>query len=153
MTGSASRKTDPQAKCSRSRPPSSGPMALPAEKADTQIAIAVVRCFGSSNIAKMSESVDGAIVAPAIPSSARLAMSICGVVENAASSETSPNAAAPMSSSRRRPIRSPRVPIVIRNPATMNPYTSMIQSSSTLVGLSERLIAGTARWRTVRSMT
>ena len=68
---------------------------------------------GSSNMLKISDSVDGARVAPAIPSSARLAMSISGVVENAARIETAPNAAAPISSSRRRPIRSPSVPIVI----------------------------------------
>ena len=70
---------------------------------------------------KISESVDGATVAPAIPSSARLTISISGVVENAASTDTAPKAAAPISSSRLRPIRSPSVPIVTRAPATMNP--------------------------------
>ena len=39
---------------------------------------AVERSFGSSNIAKISDSVDGAIVAPATPRSARLAISIVG---------------------------------------------------------------------------
>ena len=70
---------------------------------------------------KISESVDGASVAPAMPSRARLAMSISGVVEKAASIESAPNAAAPMSSSLRRPMRSPSVPIVMRKPATMKP--------------------------------
>ena len=70
---------------------------------------------------KISDSVDGARVAPAIPSNARLAISCSGLVDRAASTETTPKAAAPASSSRRRPIRSPRVPMVIRNPATMNP--------------------------------
>jgi hypothetical protein len=68
---------------------------------------------------KISDRVDGAIVAPAMPSRARLTMSMPVVVENAASSDTAPKAAAPVSSSRRRPMRSPSVPMVMRNPATM----------------------------------
>ena len=72
-------------------------------------------------MAKISDSVDGARVAPAIPSSARLAISCSALVDSAASTDTTPKAAAPSSSSRRRPIRSPRVPMVTRNPATMNP--------------------------------
>jgi hypothetical protein len=70
---------------------------------------------------RIRESVDGAIVAPAIPSRARDAISISALVENAASTEAAPNPAAPIRSTFRRPIRSPRVPIVIRKPATMNP--------------------------------
>ena len=71
--------------------------------------MAVVRCLWSWNMLKISDSVDGARVAPAMPSRARLTISISGVVENAASTETAPKAAAPISSSR-RPIRSPRSP-------------------------------------------
>ena len=47
-------------------------------------------------------------------------MSISGLVEYAATTEATPNAAAPISSSRRRPMRSPSVPIVTRKPAIMN---------------------------------
>ena len=72
-------------------------------------------------MAKISDNVDGARVAPAIPSSARLAISCSALVDSAASTDTTPKAVAPSSSSRRRPIRSPRVPMVTRNPATMNP--------------------------------
>ena len=67
------------------------------------------------------DRVDGAIVAPARPSSARVAISMDVVVENAATTDAPPNATAPISSSRRRPIRSPSVPIVISAPATRNP--------------------------------
>ncbi len=70
---------------------------------------------------RISERVDGAIVAPAIPSSAREPISISALVENAVRSEARPNATAPIRSSRRRPIRSPSVPIVISAPATMKP--------------------------------
>jgi hypothetical protein len=70
---------------------------------------------------RISESVDGASVAPASPSSARVTMSISALVENAATTEAMPNAAAPIRSSRRRPIRSPSVPMVMSDPATRNP--------------------------------
>ena len=82
--------------------------------------MAVERCLGSRNIVKMSDSVDGAIVAPAIPISARLAMSISELCENAANSDASANPAAPARKAC-RPIRSPSVPIVIRRPATRKP--------------------------------
>ena len=70
---------------------------------------------------RINDSVDGAMVAPATPSSARVAISISALVENAATTDATPNAAAPISSSRRRPIRSPSVPIVISDPATRKP--------------------------------
>ena len=121
ITGNARRNTDPHQKDSSSTPPRTGPMALPAEKLAIHTPMATERCLGSWNMLKISESVDGARVAPAMPSSARLAISISALVENAARTDTAPNVAAPTRRTFRRPIRSPRVPIVIRNPATMNP--------------------------------
>jgi len=120
MTGTFSRNTAPHQRTSSTTAPRTGPIAAPAEKLVIQIPIAV-RCWGSWNMLRISDSVDGARVAPATPSSARVAMSISGVVENAASTDVTPNAAAPTSRSRRRPIRSPRLPIVISDPAIMNP--------------------------------
>ena len=70
---------------------------------------------------RISDSVDGASVAAAMPCSARAAMSIATLVENAASTEAMPKAAAPIMSSLRRPMRSPSVPIVVSEPATRNP--------------------------------
>jgi hypothetical protein len=70
---------------------------------------------------RISDIVDGASVAPAMPSSARIVTSISALRDNAAIVEATANAAAPISSSLRRPMRSPNVPIVIRNPATMKP--------------------------------
>ncbi len=70
---------------------------------------------------KISESVEGAIVAPATPITARLAMSISELVEKAASSDASAKPTAPASRSLRRPIRSPSEPIVMRRPATRKP--------------------------------
>jgi hypothetical protein len=96
-------------------------MADPAENAPIQKPMATWRCRGSGNMWKISDRVEGARVAPAIPSSARLTMRSSAVGENAASSEPTPKAAAPISSSRRRPMRSPRVPMVISDPAIKNP--------------------------------
>ena len=50
----------------------------------------------------------------------RYADPYAGLVAKAASSEASPNPAAPISRRRRRPTRSPSAPIVIRQPATRN---------------------------------
>ena len=83
--------------------------------------IANVRSRGWSNMLRISDSVDGANVAPATPSSARAAISISALVDSAANTEARPKAAAPIRSSRRRPIRSPSVPMVISSPATRNP--------------------------------
>jgi hypothetical protein len=121
ITGRASRNTDPHQNSSSMAPPSTGPMAAPAEKAPIQNPMAIERCLGSGNMWKISDRVEGARVAPAIPSRARLRISDSAVGENAAPSDTSPKAVAPSMSSLRRPIRSPRVPMVIRDPATMNP--------------------------------
>ncbi len=80
-----------------------------------------VRWRGFWNRFVISDSVDGAIVAPAMPSSARAAISMPALDASAASTDAAPNPAAPSSSSRRRPMRSPSEPIVISSPATMNP--------------------------------
>jgi hypothetical protein len=82
---------------------------------------ATVRWAESWNLLRISERVDGAKVAPARPSRARVTMSISAEWENAAITEATPKAAAPIRSSRRRPIRSPSVPMVISAPATMKP--------------------------------
>src|SRR5215468_3547336 len=95
ITGTASKNTEPHQNCSSSTPPSIGPIAPPAEKAVIQIPMAVERCRGSGNMMKISDSVEGARVAPAMPSSARAPVSISGLVEKAASTETTPKQAAP----------------------------------------------------------
>jgi hypothetical protein len=121
ITGTARRNTEPQLKLWSRTPPTSGPIAAPTEKLVIQIPIATVRCLSSSNMLRISDRVEGAIVAPATPSKARVPISISGLDENAAATEAVPNAAAPIKSIRRRPIRSPSVPIVMSEPATMKP--------------------------------
>ena len=121
MTGTFRRNTEPHQKCSSKRPPRTGPIAPPAEKLAIQTPTANVRSRASRNMLRMSESVDGASVAAATPSRARAPIRISALHDRAASTEAAPNAAAPINSSLRRPIRSPRVPIVISDPATRKP--------------------------------
>ena len=121
ITGKASRNTEPHQKNSSRTPPTSGPIALPTEKLAIQTPIANCRCRSSWNMFRMSDRVEGASVAPAIPSSARMAISMPAESAKAASVEATAKKAAPISRSLRRPMRSPSVPMVMRKPATRNP--------------------------------
>ena len=121
MTGTPSRKTAPHQKNCRMMPPTSGPIALPTMKPVIQTVIAKVRSRSTWNMFRISDKVEGISVAPATPSNARVAISMPAVVEKAASTEATPKAAAPVSNSRRRPMRSPSVPMVMRKPAIMKP--------------------------------
>ena len=76
----------------------------------------------------ISDNVDGISVAPAAPCTARAAISISGVRENAAATEATPKKNVPHNNKRRRPIRSPTVPMVTSNAATTNAYTSTTHS-------------------------
>ena len=86
-----------------------------------QMLMAVVRSRASRNMLRMSERVDGAMVAPATPNTARETINIAALRENAARIDAAPNRTAPIKSSRRRPMRSPSVPIVMSEPASRNP--------------------------------
>ena len=92
----------------------------PSAKEAVQTPSATVRSRASRNIVRMSDRVEGMSVAPAMPSSARAAMSIAALVAKAASTEAHPKAAPPASSSRRRPMRSPSAPMVISAPPRRN---------------------------------
>jgi hypothetical protein len=118
MIGTLMRKTEPHQKCSSSTPPIRGPAAAPAVAIAPQTAMAVVRWRAWVNVVRMIDSVDGMRVAPATPSSAREAISVSAVGENAASAEAMPKPTAPISSRRLRPLRSPRLPIVTSRPAS-----------------------------------
>ena len=87
ITGTAIRNTEPHQKNSSSTPPSRGPSAAPTEKLVAHTPIANVRCLESRNMLRIRESVEGASVAAARPSSARVTISISTLVEKAASTE------------------------------------------------------------------
>ncbi len=94
---------------------------MPAANMVAQTPIANARSRGATNMLLMSARVDGISVAPAIPSAARAAISIGAEGEKAAAIEAAAKAAAPIIRSRRRPMRSPRVPMVTRKPAIRKP--------------------------------
>ena len=121
MIGTPTRKTEPHQKCSSRAPPTSGPMAAPTAKLAPQTPIALVRSASifehraeqrqggrDQRRAGDAEERAGGDQHPAL-------------VEKAASAEAGPNAAAPINSSLRRPIRSPRPPTGMSAPASMKP--------------------------------
>lgn len=118
ITGTLTIKTAPHQKCSRSRPPRIGPSALPAAKPVAQTATATRRWARSTNRVRNSARVAGISIAPKKPSSARAATSTTASAANAAANETTPKPATPMSRVRRRPMRSPSVPMVTSRPAS-----------------------------------
>ena len=99
---------------------------------------------------RISDSVDGASVAPGdAEQRARARSASPALVENAASTDATPNAAAPISSSRRRPMRSPSVPIVISNPATQEAVDvddpQQLRAARAQVGADRAAPPGSAR--------
>jgi hypothetical protein len=81
MTGTPSRNAAPHQNVTSSSPPTAGPITMPPMKHDNQMPIAVARWRGSANMLLIRASVDGINVAPAMPSNARVAISISGEVE------------------------------------------------------------------------
>ena len=111
ITGTLIRNTEPHQKCSSS----SAADQRSERRADRDSSRSrrrspSVRWRSSWNMLRISESVDGASVAPASPSSARATISIVGAGRERRQQRGDAEAAAPISSSRRRPIRSPSVP-------------------------------------------
>ncbi len=121
MTGVPARKTEPHQKRSSRRPPASGPMAVPAEKLAIQAPTATVRSAGFGNMLRIKDRLEGASVAPASPRAARAAISMPALLAKAAKMEAMPKARAPASSRRRRPMRSPSVPMGMSDPARTKP--------------------------------
>ncbi len=120
MIGALIKKTEPHQKCSSRNPPMIGPRAAPPAKDAAHTAMALRRSRSSGNTVRISDRVEGISVAPPSPSSARAAISISGDVAKAARTEAAPKAAVPIISSRRRPIRSPTLPINTSRPASRN---------------------------------
>ncbi len=121
IAGTLTRKTEPHQKWASRTPDSTGPRATPPPMTAVQIETAVPRWRSSWKRLRISARVEGIRVAPLMPSTARAAISISAEVEYAATTDAAPNPAAPISSSRRRPIRSPSDPIVMSRPASTKP--------------------------------
>ncbi|SCE56446.1 hypothetical protein GA0115253_107333 [Streptomyces sp. Termitarium-T10T-6] len=79
--------------------------------------MAMLRSRSSSNVTRISASVAGIIAAAPTARKARAAIRASGLVENAATSEATPNTARPIANIRRCPTRSPSVPLPSSRPA------------------------------------
>ena len=91
-------------------------MAMPIPATAAQIPIAFGRSSAGKTLVRI-ERVDGMISAPPIPISARLAISVSALPASAESSEPAPKTPSPTTSARRRPKRSPRLPMISSRPA------------------------------------
>jgi hypothetical protein len=114
------RNAEPHQNRSSNAPPMMGPAVMPPMKQASQMLIACPICSGRGNMCRISAIVEGMSVAPATPRRARAAISISGLWEYAASTDTAPNAVPPTRRSRRLPIRSASPPMVTSNPASRN---------------------------------
>ena len=116
-TGTLIRNTDPHQNRSNSNPPRIGPSEAPTTERLPQIAIAMFRSFTSLNDNRINASVAGIIAAAPTASSAREAISIPGLTENAAANDARPKINSPTTNILRWPIRSPSVPAPSNRPA------------------------------------
>ena len=105
-----------QLKCSSSQPPVTGPTAIPSPDTAAQMAIAFGRSCAGKRLVRI-DSVVGMIAAAPRPISARAAMSEEALSANVANSDPAPKTSRPVTSARRRPKRSPRLPAVSSSPA------------------------------------
>ena len=117
-SGTASRNTEPHQKCSSRKPPTMGPSAAPPLKPAAQMAMAVRRSAWSVKMLRINDRVAGISIAPKNPMAARAAMSAPAVGTKAATAEIAAKPVAPIRSRRRRPNRSPRLPMGTSRPAS-----------------------------------
>ncbi len=115
--GALIRKIQPQAKCVRIQPPSSGPsgMAISAPTVVTVTARRRSACSGNSS-GMMARPI-GMITAAPAPMIARSAISSPAVLTWLAATEARPNRASPAVSILRRPSLSPSFPMGSSSPA------------------------------------
>ena len=98
--------------------PMIGPKVDPAVKQEAQIAMASRRAEASAKMLRINDRVDGISMAPKTPSTARATTRYSALGANAAMADTTANPVAPIISSRRRPIRSPRLPMATSSAAS-----------------------------------
>ncbi len=91
---------------------------MPAANIVDQTASAIRRSPASTKTLRMIDSVAGMSIAPKTPITARAATSIQASVAKAAATESSAKPVAPTTRMRRRPMRSPMLPITTSRPAS-----------------------------------
>ena len=115
-TGRFTRNMLFQLKCSSSQPPVTGPTAMPSPETAAQAAMAFGRSCAGKMFVRM-DSVVGMIPAAPRPIRAREAIRAFALSESAARVDPAPKTSRPITSARRRPKRSPRLPAVSSSPA------------------------------------
>ena len=117
ITGTFTKKIEPQEKCSSRMPPITGPSAPLAPATAAQRPIARARSRGSAKMLVSRERVAGMISAAPMPMNARVKISVLASPAKADAIDPTPKMARPTISAPLRPKRSPRLPIVSRRPA------------------------------------
>ena len=141
--GTLMRRTEPHQNHSRSRPPTSGPKAMPPIETLDQTAMATLRSSSSSNVNRMIASVAGSISAAPTASSARATISTHTFGEKAASREAIPNALMPIWNTSLCPNLSPSVPVPSSRPVMTRGYMLMIHSDSLTLADNSSVRRGT----------
>ena len=118
-SGGLTQKIACQLKCSSRSPPTIGPSATPTPATAAQIPTACARSCGLGKTCTRMLSVDGMMQAPPRPISARQRVNTNTSCANTAVSEATMKIPRPITSSRRRPNRSPIAPASRRLPAKM----------------------------------
>src|SRR6266516_1696525 len=106
--GMLTRKTAPQEKWSRRKPPDTGPIAIPSPDTPAQIAIAFARSPAGKTFVRI-ESVDGMMNAAPTPIRARVEISAVAEPAKAEATDPAPKIRRPATSAFLRPKRSPSV--------------------------------------------
>ncbi len=109
--GTLTRNTEPHEKCSTSRPPANGPMAIPSPDTPAQMPMARARSEPSKVLVSI-DSVVGKIRAPPTPIKPRAAISAPVEPAVEANAEQAANRPSPAVSTPLRPSLSPREPAV-----------------------------------------
>jgi hypothetical protein len=116
-TGTLTRNTEPQEKCSSSQPPVIGPAATPTPTIAAHSPIAFARFTGSVKMLVINDRVVGKMTAAPTPMAARAAISASAELTCAATADVIAKRARPALSQPRRPKRSDRLPADSISPA------------------------------------
>ena len=151
--GTFTKNTDPHQKCSRRKPPATGPSAMAMPATPDQMPIAMARSRGTVKTLVMIESVAGMISAAPSPITARAPTSWLTPPEKAAAPDATPKITRPMVSAPLRPNRSPSAPKVRRKPANTSVYESTTHCSPVMLVPRSFWRVGSATLTMVLSIT
>ena len=115
--GTLTRNMEPHQNRASSKPPATGPMAIPRPIVPPQAPMARALSFGSRKTSLMIDSDEGMVNAAPVPMTARNAIRRCTEPESAAPIDPAAKTARPIRKNRLRPKRSARLPPTSSSPA------------------------------------